>query len=238
MALYLLPNTFDDQQSPSLLLPEGLSSLLCELDGLIAESERTGRRYLIKLMQDREHARRMPIYLYHKGSSQKELTLFVEKIVGGEKLGLISDAGMPVLADPGNRLVRMLRKKGYEDIHAIPGPSSIFLALILSGFPAQSFHFHGYLPKEKKARRSVLQAIEKEAQNGSTQLWMETPYRNAVLFEECIRTFHPTTYLALASDLTLENHSVKVFSIAQWRTKTIVLPKHPTIFLLWRARAV
>lgn len=235
MALYLLPNVFDDEQMPFLLLPEGLPTIVEQLDGLIAESERTGRRYLLKVLSRAPSARTLPIYLLNEHSSRGDCDILIEKIARGETLGLISDAGLPTIADPGALLVRLLRQKGFVAIKAIPGPSSIFLALMLSGLNAQSFTFHGYLPKEATARTQLLRRMEREPDH--THVFIETPYRNKVLLQECLTTLSDGTMLAIASNLTLADEEFDIHPVRIWKTLSSFTPrKLPSVFLI-QARA-
>jgi 16S rRNA (cytidine1402-2'-O)-methyltransferase len=231
MTLYVLPNVFSDEQEPHLLLPEGLSTILLSLTGLIAESERTGRRYLIKLLKD-PLARTLPIYLLNEHSSSQDRKNLAEKVLSGEVLGLISDAGTPCIADPGSELVHLLRKRGEKKIIVIPGPCSILLALISSGLPGQSFSFHGYLPKEKEERYRKIRLLEYQSEKeNSTQIFIETPYRNEALLQDLLATLKSTTELALVSSITFPDENVRLHTVEQWKKSTPTVEKTPTIFL-------
>lgn len=237
MPLYLLPNVFDDSQSPVGLLPEGLSALLQSLQGLIAESERTGRRYLIKLLPQSPCARTLPILLLNEHSTKETYEEIIHKIVQGERWGLISDAGLPTLADPGSQLVHQLRRRGVADIHALPGPSSVVLALMLSGLDAQKFAFHGYLPKESVERKKMLKDLERySARTAMTQICIETPYRNNALFADCLAVFDETTFLCVACQLTFDDQTVQTYTIREWKEKRFLVGKQPAVFL-FRARS-
>lgn len=230
--LFLLPNTFDDAQSPTLLLPEGLPSVISRLTGLIAESERSGRRYLCKLLASSEQARSMPIFLLNEHTANTEYVKFGNLLDAGATLGLVSDAGMPVVADPGSGLIFYLRRNHNVKISALPGPSSIFLALALSGLPAQSFTFHGYLPTEPAARRHALKRMEAEsAHTGYTQICIETPYRNAAFFRDCLEVFHPSTLLSVVCRVTFDDEEVEMRSVGEWKRAKKDIRKLPTIFL-------
>lgn len=232
MPLYLLPNVFDDSQSPFGLLPEGISSIIQSLHGLIAESERTGRRYLLKLLPKSPFARELPIVLLNEHSSKTDYENIAHKIQQGETWGLISDAGMPGIADPGSYLVHLLRERGVAGIRAIPGPSSIVLALVLSGLDGQRFAFHGYLPQERGERQKALVDLEREsARTGTTQICIETPYRNSAFFEDCLFVLHDTTSLCVACRLTFEDESVSTHTVRVWKGQRPVIRKEPTVFL-------
>ncbi len=230
MPLYLLPNVFADDQPTHLLLPEGLNSLVATLDGLIAESERTGRRYLMKLLEKAPLARQMPIYLLNEHSKQDDYKALSDLISSGKTFGLISDAGMPGIADPGSRLVKLLRKMGCSQIRAIPGPSSVILALISSGLVSTPFTFHGYAPKEPDQRKKLLKRIEREE---GTHIFIEAPYRNRVLFSDCLATLSPSTRLCLAANMTLKDEWVLVRTIQAWKTAPQPeIHKVPIVFLI------
>ncbi len=233
MPLYLLPNVFDDAQSPDGLLPSGLDTILQKLNGLVAESERTGRRYLLKILPKSTFARELPIVLLNEHSTSAEYETIGSKIFHGETWGLISDSGMPGIADPGSRLVHQLRKKGVSAIRVLPGPSSILLALIASGLDGQKFSFQGYLPKEPDDRKRVLKEIEREsARTGATQICIETPYRNAAFVNDCLTVLNETTQLCIACRLTYEDESVEVHSIQAWRRQPPTVLKEPTVFVI------
>jgi 16S rRNA (cytidine1402-2'-O)-methyltransferase len=233
MTLYLLPNVFDDKQSPIGLLPEGLNTLLQSLQGLVAESERTGRRYLLKLLPQSTFARQLPIVLLNEHSPPSAYEEMATAIINGERWGLISDAGMPGIADPGSHLVHLLRKRGFSSIHALPGPSSIFLALILSGFDGQKFSFHGYLPQDSDGRRRALKELEREAvRTGATQICIETPYRNNAFFEDCCAVFQDTTCLCVACRLTFDDEHVETRTMKAWKKHPPAIRKEPTVFVI------
>jgi 16S rRNA (cytidine1402-2'-O)-methyltransferase len=232
MPLYLLPNVFDDTQSPLYLLPQGLPTIVLSLTGLIAESERTGRRYLLKLLPGSPIARQLPITLLNEHSSTSDYERIVTAISNGETWGLISDAGMPGIADPGSELVTQLRKRGVTAIRVLPGPSSIFLALIASGLDGQRFSFQGYVPRDPNERRKVLQELEREsAHNGVTQICIETPYRNEAFLADCLAVFQPTTELCLACRMTYEDETVERFTVSEWKHRSATDRPEPTVFL-------
>lgn len=232
MTLYLLPNCFDDAQPTSLLLPEGLPSLVQTLTGLVAESERTGRRYLLKLLPGSPFARSLPIVCLNEHSSPSDYEAIAKKISSGETWGLISDAGMPGIADPGSQLVHLLRTKGTARIRVIPGPSSILLALVASGLDGQCFSFHGYLSRESVERRQKLVQLERDsAKSGTTHVCIETPYRNAAFFADCLAVLNERTELCVACRLTYDDESVQTRSIGEWKRTSPEIRKEPTVFV-------
>ena len=151
---------------------------------------------------------------------------------GGADLGLISEAGLPAVADPGAALVQAAHAQGLEVI-ALPGPSSLLLALAASGLNGQSFAFVGYLPvdaAERTARLRELEALSRRAQQ--TQIFIETPYRNDGLLADLLATCSPNTLLAIAIDMTQPGGNAQSKSIARWKSKPPELGKRPAVFIL------
>jgi 16S rRNA (cytidine1402-2'-O)-methyltransferase len=145
-------------------------------------------------------------------------------------MALISDAGCPGIADPGAEVVKLAHKKGINIVPLI-GPSSIFMALMSSGLNGQSFKFNGYLPIDKIERKNMIRNLEKKSFI-TTQIFMETPYRNDKLFTELINTLKPSTELCLARDITLNSEFIKTKTIQYWKANKPELNKRPTIFLI------
>lgn len=179
MTLILLPNTLGDEM-PEDLLPPAVAIATARLDGLIAESDRAGRRFLSRY-PTKKPAAQTPIALFDDPPE-----FLLEPVLAGEVWGVISDAGLPCLADPGSRLVRRARERGIT-VEAIPGPSSILLALMLSGLSAQHFTFVGYLKRERDDHIRELEEAE------GTQLFIEAPYRNQYTLEALVETLSPDT---------------------------------------------
>ncbi len=238
MPLLLLPNVFSDEQTIQGLLPSGLSEICESLDGLIAESERSGRRYLLKVNPGSQKMRTLPIRLLNEHSEDSDLLELEMMIKKGGNWGLISDAGLPCIADPGSKLVLRLRKSAFPiPIQAFPGPSSIFLSLMLSGLPGQRFTFHGYLPKESQARIQFLRKIEQSSsEKEETQIWIETPYRNRYLLETIVQTLDDKTLLSVATNLTFADEKVKTMTIEKWKNELLeegCIPNVPAVFLIF-----
>ena len=145
--------------------------------------------------------------------------------------GIISEAGCPGIADPGADIVRLAHQKGLKVVPLV-GPSSLLLAMMASGLNGQNFAFNGYLPIDKQQRKSSLKALERKAQEGQSQLFIETPYRNTQLLNELTTTLHDNTLLCVACDITLPTEHIQTLTIRQWRTISIDLHKRPTIFII------
>jgi 16S rRNA (cytidine1402-2'-O)-methyltransferase len=219
MTLILLPNTLGEEM-PEGLMPPALAEATARLDGLIAESDRAGRRFLSRYPTKRP-AREIPIALFDDPPE-----FLLEPVMAGETWGVISDAGLPCLADPGSRLVRRARERGLA-IEAVPGPSAILLALMLSGLSGQHFNFIGYLKREREEHIRQLEKAE------GTQLFIEAPYRNQYTLEALVETLSADTLLSIACDLTLPTELVITKPVVMWRSSPLPdIHKRPTVFLI------
>jgi 16S rRNA (cytidine1402-2'-O)-methyltransferase len=154
---------------------------------------------------------------------------------GGRDAAVISEAGMPGIADPGALLVRAAHRIGIRVV-PLTGPSSMMLALAASGLNGQRFTFHGYLPRTPQERRQSIKRLESELiRTGGAQIFIETPYRNDALLEDVMRTCLPETLLTLAVDLTQPGGSVITHPISTWRKEKTILGKRPAVFILGKA---
>lgn len=230
--LILLPNLLDEKADPKLFLPASVWEVMRNIDGLFAESEKGGRRFLGRF-ETKKRAHEIPLALINEHTKNSDLDFYLEPLLKGEIWGLVSDCGMPLVADPGSDLVRRARERNIE-IKAISGPSSILLALVLSGQPAQSFFFHGYIAKDIEKRKAELLMWEKLSKNDrSTHIFIEAPYRNHHTFEAILETLDDATLFTLASSLTSPEERVITKTIKQWKKEKLVAPeKVPTIFLI------
>ncbi|MEI6242586.1 MAG: SAM-dependent methyltransferase [Chlamydiota bacterium] len=232
--LYLLPNLLGENDSFEEFFPPIIKKILPTLDGLFVESEKEGRRFLSHFLPREQWTKiKLKECNEHTLVSMKEE--MIKPLVDGETWGLISDAGLPCIADPGSWLVLEARKRGI-DVQAIPGPSSIFLALMSSGLPAQSFLFHGYLPREENELRKKLLLMEKNSiEKGMTHLWMETPYRVEKMCHMALRVFHPNTLFCVAQNLLQPTERVIVKPIRLW--EGIRVENVPSIFLIYASNS-
>lgn len=230
-ALLLLPNLLGDVKHHELYLPASVDKAVGTISGLIAESESGGRRYLGRFKLDKS-ARDIPIALFNKDTPDEDIDFLLEPIRMGERWGLISDAGLPCIADPGAKLVSRARQSGIV-VQAFVGPSSIFLALMLSGLPSQRFNFLGYLDKEPAKRKTEILSLQKRAHaEDSTQIFIEAPYRNKHVLETLLEALSDDTYLCAAWDLTLATQGVISQPVRLWKKSPLPnLEKKPAIFL-------
>ena len=223
--LYLLPNLLS--LGTENLFPVLLPQIVSSLDGLIAESDREAIRYF-KRFPTKKRFNEMPYALLNEHTKEEDLDFLLEPLVKGETWGLISDAGLPAIADPGANLVKHARKNNIP-IKAIPGPSSIFMSIMLSGLPSQRFSFHGYPPR--KDFEMWLKKIEKKSQEEkSLELFIEAPYKNQATFDTLLKTLRPQTTLSISQDLTGPNEWTKTAKISAWKER--VFTKDPALFLV------
>lgn len=227
--LYLIPNTLGEDNF-SFVLPDEVKSVIESLDYFIVENERTARAYIKRLLPDKIQ-KDIHVEIINKHTDPLDLPGFLRPIENGKNAGIISEAGVPCIADPGAEIVSIAHRKGLKVIPLV-GPSSILLALMASGFNGQQFAFRGYLPFDQQIRKRVFQAMNKDIKDGITQIFMETPYRNNKLLDELLKIMHPETKLCIACDITLENEYIRTKTIANWVGSLPDLHKRPTIFLI------
>lgn len=168
-------------------------------------------------------------------ADRKALEALLAPALAGQDLGLISEAGLPAVADPGAELVAAAHRAGL-DVVSLPGPSSLVLALAASGLGGQHFAFVGYLPQDEATRAQRLRELEaRSAREGQTQLAIETPYRNAALMDALLRGLQPGTRLAVACGLTLQGGWCRTLKVAEWRHAPPDFPRHRPAVFAWRA---
>lgn len=231
-ALLLLPNVLGDVKHHEQFLPESVDKAVSTLDGLIAESEGAGRRFLGRF-STKKPAHNMPLALFNEHTPDADIDFLLEPIRRGERWGLISDGGLPCVADPGAKLVSRARQSGII-VQAFVGPSSILMALMLSGLPGQRFYFGGYLDKDPKKRQDQIREVEKRAKSEqSTQIFIEAPYRNMHLLEALLNTLGEETKLCVAWDITLPTQGVVSQKVELWKKSPLPnLEKKAAIFLV------
>lgn len=231
-ALLLLPNVLGENvKNHSLFFPPSVDKAVATLDGLIAESTTSGRRYLGRF-ETKKPAQDIPIALLNEHTPDSDLDFFLEPIRKGERWGLISDAGLPCIADPGSKLVNRANQSGIV-VQAFTGPSSIMLGLMLSGLPGQRFYFVGYLDRDQKKREIEIKELQHHSKlHDSTQIFIEAPHRNRHLLESLLDNLSASTRLCVAWDLTLLTQGVVSQSIERWKKSPLPnLEKKAAIFL-------
>ena len=233
MTLYLLPNQLAENADPSLYLPPGLQAIVDRLDGLIAESPKEGRAFLKRYSQRK--IADVPLALLNEHTTDQELDALLLPLQQGKTWGIVSDAGLPCMADPGARLVERARRAGMN-IRALAGPCSFVLALMLSGLSAQKFAFHGYLPREPRELAAMLKLLDQRIRKeGETQVFIEAPYRNMRLLQSLL-SLPNDLILSVACDLTAPTEEVITLPIKDWKARPLpAFDGRPAIFALGNA---
>lgn len=226
--VYLVPSFLSEDSVET--IPAYITDAIKNCKVIFAENERTARRFLKSIcreiiIDDYEW------FTTHKAEAE-QLAVFQQKIKEDKNIAIISEAGCPGIADPGQILVQAAQQMNVT-VRPLVGPSSILLALMGSGMNGQQFRFTGYLPIDAHQRASKLKELEEEsARKNCTQIFIETPYRNNQLMETISKTCKPSTRLCVAAELTSKNEFIKTRSIAEWKSEKIDLHKKPVIFLL------
>ena len=214
-------------------LPAYNLQLLNGCHTFIVEELRTARRFL-KHIGYQQSIDETTFHILNEHTEPAEIGHYLDPIDKGEDVGLLSEAGLPCVADPGALVTRMAQSKGVE-IMPLVGPSSLMLALMASGLNGQQFAFLGYLPVDRHQRAAAIRSIEQTAiRTGQTQIFIEAPYRNNQMLEALSDTCHPETLICVACDLTLTSQTVRTLTAAQWRKQrqNINLHKRNTVFLV------
>lgn len=223
-ALYLLPNLLSPDQDPAEVFVPAVAKTIESLDLLVAESEKEGDKFC-KLFN-----KQLPIHLLNEHSTEDELKELAS-LLSKKTMGLISDCGLPCIADPGANLVHLAREKNIP-IQAFIGPSSIILSLQLSGFSGQCFSFMGYLPRNTQELIKTLKQLEKRSYTEKmTIIFIETPYRTKKIIDTCKTTLRSTTHFCMAQNIGSSKQKVISMPVGKWKKKEFVKEKEPTIFL-------
>lgn len=226
--IYLIPSLLAADSVET--IPAYILSAIKNCQVIFAENERTARRFLKKL--DKEIVIDNFEWYAIRKAEEAQIKIFVQKIKEEKNIAIISEAGCPGIADPGQLLIAAAQKMNVL-IKPLVGPSSILLALMASGLNGQHFIFHGYLPIEQAARIKKIKQLEEESlKRKCTQIFIETPYRNDHLLKDILHTCNHDTQLCIASELTSSAEWIKTKSIAEWKKQILVLNKKPVIFLL------
>lgn len=225
--LILLPNILYEEGWKD--LPLGLKEEIEKIDLLLAESEKSARQYL------KHFGKTLPIEVYNKHTTKQDFDFFLSEM-RSKVLGLISDAGLAAVADPGSDLVALCHKNKIP-VKALSGPSSITFALMLSGFSGNAFSFYGYLPKKEKERISFVKQLEKRSeQQGSSEIFIETPYRSEKLFLFLLDHLKGDTELFLGRNLSSSSQFAQSKKVRLWKKERLSWDKSPSIFILSRKR--
>jgi 16S rRNA (cytidine1402-2'-O)-methyltransferase len=242
--LYLIPNTLGPTEAApgalNALLPTQVQALTAQLDYFVAENAKTARAFLKMIAIEHPLARALQeieIAELNVNTPAAALAHLLAPLLAGRDAGLVSEAGVPAVADPGADLVRLAHQHGIA-VRPLVGPSSLLLAVMASGLNGQSFAFNGYLPTEPGPRAKRIGALEQRSRaEKQTQLLIETPYRNAQMLDALVTGCQPTTLICVATDLSLPSESVRTLTAAKWKAalaagQAPAFHKKPTVFLL------
>ena len=231
--LYLIPCPISDETAPWDELPAANRAVMDELDYFIVENTRTARRFLSKAGIARPIDTLEFRELNEHTAAGREVEELVRPLLEGRSAGVISEAGVPGVADPGALAVEACHRHGIRVVPLV-GPSSIILAMMASGLNGQSFAFNGYLPVKPPERAQAIRRLERRAHaEGQSQLFIEAPYRNAKLLEQLLQVLAPATRLTVAVDITAPGEFIATHTVEEWRRCRLPeMQKRPAIFVI------
>jgi len=228
--LYLIPCTLGETP-PLEVLPLLVKKAVEEIDYYIVEHEKNARRF-IKSVAPRKSQEGLHFYIINKFTDASEIPEMLAPCFEGKDIGVISDAGCPGIADPGADVVAQAHIKGIKVVPLV-GPSSILMAMMASGFNGQNFAFNGYLPIDKRERKTEIKRLERlSIEQNQSQLFIETPYRNNQILESLISALQTQTRLCVACDITLATEYIKTQTVEDWKNTKVDLNKRPTLFII------
>ncbi len=228
--LYLIPCTLGETP-PLEVLPLLVKKAVEHIDHYIVEHEKSARHF-IKSIVPRKSQPDLHFQLINKFTHETEIPEMLAPCFEGFDVGVISDAGCPGIADPGAAVVQQAHMKGIKVVPLV-GPSSILMAMMASGFNGQNFAFNGYLPIDKRERKTEIKRLERlSKEQEQSQLFIETPYRNNQMMESLLNTLHKDTQLCVACDITLPSEYIKTTSAEEWKKIKVDLNKRPTLFII------
>ena len=228
--LYLIPSPLGDND-PSEVIPSPVLDSLSGFRTFVVEEVRTARRYLSRAGLKGKIGE-LEFHELNEHTDNATIEGYLRLFDNGNNVALISEAGLPAVADPGAQLVALAHSHGIEVVPAV-GPSSLMLALMASGLNGQSFAFCGYIPAKSDERRSRLRTLEKiSGQLRQTQILIETPYRNDSLFVDILSVCAPSTRVCVAANITMPDAFIRTMKVAQWKKEGLIIGKRPCVFLI------
>ena len=228
--LHLVPSPLGEND-PAEVIPQPVLDSLKGFRTFVVEEVRTARRYLSKAGLKGKIGE-LEFFELNEHTDPATIEGYMRLFDGGNDVALISEAGLPAVADPGAQLVALAHRNGIEVVPHV-GPSSLMLALMASGLNGQSFAFCGYIPAKTDERRSRLRTLEKiSGQLRQTQILIETPYRNDSLFADILAVCGASTKVCVAANITMPDAYIKTMKVAQWKKEEFVIGKRPCVFLI------
>ncbi len=228
--LYLIPTPLGEGD-PARVLPASVLEVIPTLNCFVVEELRTARRFL-SAAGLKGHIDELEFHELNEHTKPQEVEAFAKLFDEGRSVGLLSEAGLPAVADPGALLVALCHRHGIEVVPLV-GPSSLMLALMASGLNGQSFAFVGYIPAKTEERRAALRTLEKRSASArQTQILIETPYRNDSLMADLLSCLNGHTRVCVAANLTCPDQFIQTRTVAEWKSKPITIGKRPCVFLI------
>lgn len=228
--LYLIPTTLGETE-PFDVMPLSVKKVVEQIDYYIVENEKSARRFIKKITPKKQQPN-LTIKLLDKYAVEEETQTYLDVCAQGFNVGLLSEAGVPAIADPGASIVKLAHEKGIQVVPLV-GPSSILMAMMSSGMNGQNFAFNGYLPIDKGERKRAIKDLERlSLDKNQAQIFIETPYRNEKMLADLKAILSPSTALCIAADITLPSEYIKTLSIKDWKNQQPDLHKKPAIFII------
>jgi len=228
--LYLIPSPLGDND-PLEVIPVPVLQLLPQIGCFVVEELRTARRYLSKAGL-KGHIQELEMHVLNEHTTPGEVESMKELFKDGRDVGLITEAGLPAVADPGSALVDLCHRHSITVVPLV-GPSSLMLALMASGLNGQTFAFAGYLPAKTDERKTAIHALEKDShQHRKTQIFIETPYRNDSMLSDLLHELQPLTRLCIAANITMPDAFIRTMSVREWKKQNLTIGKRPCVFLI------
>lgn len=212
------------------VIPEKVLKITRSLRLFVVEDLRSARRFL-RLIDKEFPINETQFLELNEHTSESEISDYLNPVLNGSDMGIMSEAGLPGIADPGAKLISLAHRKNIR-ISPLSGPSSIIMALIASGLNGQTFSFNGYLPVHPVDRASSLRELEKKSREGYAQVFMETPYRNQRMLESILKTCNNETRLCIAVDITLPGETIRTLTISEWKKNIPSINDRLAIFIL------
>ena len=212
------------------VIPKHVLETACSLRRFVVEQTRTARRFLSRYGL-KGHVDELEFHELNEHNTDDEVRSLMS-LFDGSDVGLLSEAGLPAVADPGARLVELCHLQGVEVVPLV-GPSSLMMALMASGLNWQCFEFCGYIPAKADSRKAALRSLEKQSRAASrSEIIIETPYRNDALFADMLQNLSPDTRICVAADISLPTQYIRTARVAQWRKAPITIGKRPCVFII------
>lgn len=228
--LYLIPTTLGETE-PLEVMPLSVKKVVEQIDYYIVENEKSARKF-IKKISPKKSQPSLKLMLLDKYAEDIETARYLDICRDGVNVGLLSEAGVPAVADPGASIVKMAHQNNIQVVPLV-GPSSILMAMMSSGMNGQNFAFNGYLPIDKSDKKKAIKELERLSKDkNQSQIFIETPYRNEKMFSDLKSTLTPTTFLCIAVDITLPSEFIKSMMIKDWKHQQPNLHKKPAIFII------